>query len=187
MINTVFETNKLKLDHLNKQTLIYLQFQDYIRHFLSLMGYENLLFCKFEDGGKELSFWDKKKILASAMMKEIYRLSGKEKDDFSNYAPIINWAYSQMIGYFSFIWTEEMNAKIGYQEIQRQFLSDPSNSLNSLEENEMAERFYKILEPHVISHKYAVVRNTNNKRHTCSYCGSRYDYNKVNNCPSCGA
>jgi hypothetical protein len=187
MIEQIFEINESQLKYMNNQTQVYLCFEDYIKHFLSLIGYTNLAFFTQSSDGKEMTFWYKKVLLTSAMQKEICRLSGKKQDDFSIYDPVIKWAYSAMIGYFSFIWTKELNVGMTYQEIQRAFLSDSNNSLKNIEDNEIAERFYKILEPHIISHKSRVVNNINNERYVCPYCGSRYNYKEHTNCPSCGA
>lgn len=186
MLNQLFVT-EAELEYQKNQTDLYRAFEDYIKHFLSMLGYTNLYYQE-DSNGKKISFWEKKEILHARVKKEIFRLTGKSDNNFSVHDPVVKWAYSRIIGYFSIIWKKELNMRIDENQIMEMFFSDPSNSLDKIHDKEIAETFYKILEPYILSHNSILVKNTNLKDIVkCDYCGSRYEYRKHTNCPSCGA
>jgi hypothetical protein len=170
------------------------RFDDYYKHFLTLMGYKNLEYQNILSNKEKIDFSSKEEIIYCNLIKEIYQLLNlKENDQIndirSKYPNFDNYFFERFSNFLNvtdkyFCYNEEKT------NLLKLLYNYTKNNLEKFLKRDMglAEFIYNFCEPYISKTKQRFVYKegiiTNNIK--CKYCGSQYDNLKFTNCPKCG-
>jgi len=176
-------------------TQVYDLFEDCIKHFLSLLGYNNFSYQKTNSKKEELSFEDKDRLMKQSLIEEVVRIAGL-KDEIRKHPlsemihhPCFKWGYSAVLSYFVMLFGKHFyfnasNLEIG--QVCGEYFTKHMSEI--LFEDNVFEKIYEIVSPFLEKPKSKLIKEPLSiSRHICEWCGTRYNYNELSNCPSCGA